>query len=632
MVARRSLAVVFITWAALPVAVSAILTHWLYQQPATVVVDFERRNEGGFISGFHGHERMEDRGFRWATAESSVRFTNLPRRSRLRIEVRLKGLRPKGMELPRVRFTANGATVFETRCDPGLVTYRFSVSLPGSSLDLGIHPEVFVPADAGRTDPRVLGVQIFSIRLEPQGGEPSGSTPTLYLGLAGAIFFSSLLAAGFSPRVAGVGSLLVMLGFTYLLRQASVRFLPYPQQVALLAGLSLLATLFLRAVLSRSGWPHASERPALLAVLVGGLLLKLAGLLYPLFVSSDADFHANRLLDVLEGQLFPTSVTQHQSPFRIPYPISLYLIAAPFGAMGLELVKVLQVVTAVADLGVSLALAYLARRFLNDARGGILAAGLYQIVPVNFYSFSSGNLTNLFGVATTVFFLTALLVLTGGGGKKWAALTFLFSLLAWTSHLGVALAAALLWPGFLGAAWLLTPGGLERQQKRRVGLAVTASVVVACLYYAGYAELFAKQASRLFGREYMTGAREVAGPLAKLAFNLPFYAGDIGAVFALIALLGAVSLLRRALESPLHGALAVWTVVSSLFLVADLFTSLELRYVLQAAPLLSLFAGSYLSQAFARGWLGRIAGLAACLYLASLGLASYRECLLLRYH
>lgn len=629
MVAPKSVAVI---WAALPAVVAGVLTHGLYSRPTVALADFEHRNEGGFISGFHGHEQMEGRGFRWTTEEAFLRFENLPARSHLRVEVRLKGLRPKGMALPRVRFTANGATVFETWCDPGLVTYRFGVSLPASSLALGIHSEVFVPAELGRNDKRVLGVQIFSVRVEPQGGEPSGRVPTAFMAVAGALLFASAIAAGFSPRLAGVGSLLLVLGFFYLLQQASVRFLPYAQQVTALSSLSFGLTLFLRGALTWAGWPHPSERPVLLAVVAGSLLLKLSGLLYPLFVSSDADFHANRLLGVLDGDLFPTSVTQHEPPFRIPYPVSLYLLAAPWAAAGLDPVKVLQVLTAVVDVAVSLALAYLARRFLRDTWGGILAAALYQLVPVNFLAFSSGNLTNLFGVAATTLFLTALLILAENSSRTWTVLSFVFSLLAWTSHLGVALAAILLWPAWLTAVFLLTPPGLERGKNRRIELAVGTSVGIALLYYAGYWGVFSAEAGRLLGREYMSGSREIVGPLAKLAFNLPFYQGQLGAVFAALAVLGAVPLLRRALDMPVNAALAAWTVVSGLFLLADLLTSLEVRYLLQAIPLLSLFAGSYLSRAFARGRLGLLAASAALAYIAVGSLASYRECLLIRYH
>ncbi|MGH9460615.1 MAG: hypothetical protein ACRD1X_05330, partial [Vicinamibacteria bacterium] len=137
MVARKALNLAL---ALLPVLIAGAATYWVYRTPSAAYVDFERRYEGGFISGFHGHERMEGRGFRWSTGHSSVRLENLPAETRLRVEVRVKGLRPRGVPLPQIRFTANGATVFETLCAPGLVAYRFGVTLRENFLELGIHP------------------------------------------------------------------------------------------------------------------------------------------------------------------------------------------------------------------------------------------------------------------------------------------------------------------------------------------------------------------------------------------------------------------------------------------------------------------------------------------------------------
>ena len=100
---------------------------------------------------------------------------------------------------------------------------------------------------------------------------------------------------------------------------------------------------------------------------------------------------ANRLLNVLEGDFFTTSVTQHDPPFRIPYPVSLYVLAAPWAAAGLERVDVLKALTALFDVGIGVVLVFLARRFLGDIRTGLLAAALYQLVPINFLAFSAGN-------------------------------------------------------------------------------------------------------------------------------------------------------------------------------------------------------------------------------------------------
>ena len=57
---------------------------------------------------------------------------------------------------------------------------------------------------------------------------------------------------------------------------------------------------------------------------------------HPVMVVSDAVFHANRLVAVAGGDLFPTSVTQHAIPFRFPYGVSFYLWLAPFAFTSLR--------------------------------------------------------------------------------------------------------------------------------------------------------------------------------------------------------------------------------------------------------------------------------------------------------
>jgi hypothetical protein len=318
MVARRAIAAVV---AVLPIFIAGALADWVYRRPSSAYVDFERGYEEGFISGFHGHEKMRGgRGFRWSTGDSRIKLENLPRQARLRVEVRIKGLRPKDVPLPRVRFSANGATVFETLCAPGLVTYRFGVTLPGNSLELGIHPDIFVPAHYGREDDRVLGVQVFSVSVEPQGGESGWTRPVGWMMLTAGLLLAAGLIAGLSLPVSSVIAIGLSVGSVYLLGQDSVRFMP----------------------------------PMLIAVLAGSLVFKLTGLFYPLLFSSDAEFHVNRLLEVLEGNFFTTSVTQHTPPFRIPYPVSLYVLAAPFAALTQDLAAVLKGLTAFADIAVGL--------------------------------------------------------------------------------------------------------------------------------------------------------------------------------------------------------------------------------------------------------------------------------------
>ena len=630
MVAPRALTAAL---ALLPLVVAGSATYCVYRQPRAAYVDFERRYENGFISGFHGHERMEGRGFRWSTGDSLVRLENLPRQTRLRVEVRVKALRPRDVPLPQLRFTANGVTVFETLSAPGLVTYRFGVTLREDSLLLGVHSDVFVPADYDREDDRVLGVQVFSVSVQPLGGELPWAAAATQMILAGALLLAAGLLAGLPIAVSSLATCLLLGGFAYLLGQDSVPFSPYPQRVAVLAAVTLAASGILRAVLSRVKWLAPTERAILTGVLAGGLLLKLAGLFYPLFFSSDAEFHANRLLEVMEGNLFTTSVTQHDPPFRIPYPVSLYVLAAPFSAVGLDTISVLKTLTALADIGVGLALAFLGARFLHDVRAGILAAAIYQLVPLNFLAFSSGNFTNLFGAAATVVFVCLLLTASRGGGSLSVVTgAFLASLIALTAHFGSFLYGGVLWLAWLAALRWVAPRGPGAGQEGRIWVATLASLAMACVYYLGYLELFTSQWSRVLSRDYATGDAATGGPLAKLFFNWAFFREQVGVVFGVVALLGAVPIVRKSGDTVFHAVAAAWIGVTGFFFLLDLTTALEVRYVLQVLPLSALCAGSFLSGAFRRGRIGRFTAWLVVGYLSVTGLRSYAYCLLERYH
>lgn len=455
--------------------------------------------------------------------------------------------------------------------------------------------------------------------------------------LGGGVLLAAGLLAGLSIGASSLMACILIGGFAYFLAQDSVLFSPYPQRVLWLAGATLVAAGLLRVVLARAKWLTPRERSVLIGVLAVGLFLKLGGLFYPLFFSSDAEFHANRLLEVLEGNFFTTSVTQHDPPFQIPYPISLYMLAAPVSYLGIDPIAVLKTVTALADFGVSFAVAFLGARFLHDTRGGILAAALFQLVPLNFLAFSAGNFTNIFGAAVTVFFLALILAATSGwsstGHTRWVlAGVLLTSLAALTAHFGTFLYGMLLWPAWLAAVLWIAPRAWEEGQEKRILLAVGASVLAACLYYLGYKDLFTSQWERVLSRDYATGAAATEGPVAKLLFNWAFFREQVGTVFALVALLGAIPVLRKGARTPFHAAVVAWLGVTGIFFLLDLTTALEVRYVLQVLPLLALFVGSFLSGAFQRGVVGRVAASLAIAYLTVVGLRSYAYCLLERYH
>ncbi|MGH9336825.1 MAG: hypothetical protein ACRD21_24050, partial [Vicinamibacteria bacterium] len=284
-----------------------------------------------------------------------------------------------------------------------------------------------------------------------------------------------------------------------------------------------------------------------------------------------------------------------------PYPVSLYVVAAPLAILGVDLVPALEITTGIFDVLISGLLMFLAWRYLDDFRAGALAGVLYQLVPMNALSFSAGNFTNLFAVAM----LTLAFVFLLASRAKAAAIS---NLVALTAHFGMLLEGLVLWP-----LWI----ALRRDSRKRIGLAIAVSFLLAGVYYLGYLDLFRSQ-----WRRALSGGGPVAGGVGA---RFALLGEQLGWVFLATAILGSTAFARRRLELG-------WLTVTHLFFGIDLFTAVEIRYWLQALPLLALFAGAYLSRAFDRGVVGKTAALVVLAYIGVVGLRILYESMVLRYH
>jgi hypothetical protein len=593
MVSRRTLIV-----AAAVGAFAFAATSFVYQKGGAILIDFERGYEGAFVDGFHPRERAEGKFFRWTDDSSFVDLRSLPPKGTIEIEARLRTIRPEGEALPNLAFTANGVTVHRAAALPGVVTYHFQLPSSASRLRLGIESETFVAAGG-----RKLGVQVLGIRLKLPEELPAFETPALWMSLSAILLLAAGLACGIPFPVAVLAALALTLPFVYLLGLEGVRFSDYPRHVALLAASTLAAAALVRAILNRLRWLHPSERSLSTAILALLLLMKMSALSYPLMLSSDADFQANRMREFLRGNWHPTSVTQHEPPFRIPYPVALFAATAPLAKAGVDLVPALEIVTGVLDVVVSGLLMFFGWRFLDDFRSGALAAVLYQLVPMNMLSFSAGNFTNLFGVAM----ITLAFVFLSASAASGAGVATLFAL---TAHFGVLLEGLVLWPLWVVLLWM-SPRPVK-DRRALLTIAVASAFVLAGIYYLGYLDLFRSQ----YGR--VTSVEDPAGVVSLASEQLGF-------VFLATAFLGSLSFLRQPLA-------AGWLAVTLLFLAVDLATGLEIRYWLQGLPLLALFSGVYLSRAFTRSTLGKAAAVAALIYIGVGGMRTFLDCMIYRYH
>lgn len=613
MVDRRALA-------ALLAAAGFVATAVVYRDARVARVDFERGYEGAFVDGFHPRERAEGRYFRWTDDASFVLLENLPSRGTLPVEARLRTVRPAGAPLPELAFTANGVTVYRVRAEPGIATYRFEIPMSSSTLRLGIESETF-EASGGRR----LGVQVLDVSIAAGGASWLG--PALWMAAASVLWFFFLSVSGLPPIPAAAGALGLEGLVVSFLGRGPVPYSGYPRQVVLLGVFALTAAGLLRFALGRLDWLHPRDRARVVAALALLLVLKIGLVTYPLMLSSDADFQANRMSELLRSHWHPTSVTQHEPPFRIPYPVSLFVTAAPLAKLGLDRVTALELTTAVFDVLVSGLLVLLAWRFFDDLRAGLLAAFLYQLVPMNGLSFSAGNFTNVFAVSMLALGFTLLVLGNADGDRRAVFGAGVAAFVALTAHFGLLLEGAVLWPLWVLGLFLLPVP--VKDVRRLTALVVVASFALAGLYYLGYWDLVAGQWERaLAGREAGGGA--AIGE--KLAYVADLLGSQVGWVFLATALLGSVAFVRRPLETPFHMTASVWLGTTALFFFVGLVSPIEIRYWLQVLPLLALGSGLYLSRALDRGGVGRIAAIAATLYIAAMGLKELQEIALLRYH
>lgn len=578
-------------------------TAALYQRHGdVVVVDIENGYDGGMISEFHNRERLGDQFFRWTKNVSYVDFRNFPKRGTLAVEARLRVRRPHGEPLPNLAFTANGTTVHNTPGLPGTVSYHFEFPAVGSHLRLGIRSDTFDPSGE-----RPLGVQVLGVNVRLPQAPLSWVVPASIMGGAALLLFAAaFIATGARLPSAGV-ALVFSGGFIYLLAQHAVRFSLYPWQVAALSALGLVVAVFARRLQKD---PRRSVTSAIAVVFI----LEMAVAFYPLTLSSDAHFQANRMLHFLEGDWHPESVTQHDPPFAIPYPVSLYAVSAPLVGLGLERATALVATTSAFDVLVSILLILLAWRFLDDVRGGVIAALLYQLVPMNPLSFSAGNFTNLFAVA----------MLTAAFAFLWTRpiVCAVFTTLALTAHFGMLLEGVILWPAWVGLAWL-GPRPVKDERKRWT-MALAVSFAIVGVYYLGYTGLITEQWGRVIAEGSSGGGGGTGGWRAT--------GSQLGWVFLAVSALGSLSLIQSRRATTFRSAALVWLGVSFLFFGVDLVSALEIRYALQALPLLALLGGLYLSNALDRGRVGKAAAWAAILYIGVMGIRTLHDVALVRYH
>ncbi len=582
-----------------------------YQVPVAFHLEVGGPHDGPYLGSFHEPEQeFPDSGvnYRWTRAQAGMRFPGLGRQP-FEVRLRLYSPRSAGPEVSPASLWLGEIPLFSTTVSPHWQVYR--LLLPPEALPAGdLFLELRTPTSRPPGEGRELGLAVDWIEVRSLGAgwtEPAWGQVGILLG---SVFLAHLLLrrCGMGHRW---GTLLLLLGsgfLGYLLgwHRLGLTLFTLPLVLLLAAGLFLTA-LFLPRLEGRPGRsPLLPVRQARLlwAILLLGFLLRLGGMLYPQFRSSDLLFHVHRAEWTWAGNLlFTANLPDVNLP--APYPPGLYIAMAPLALLPADPSLVMEVTGAALDAFCGLLLYFLARRISGRNDVALFSLLLAEAAPVTFLLFSWGNYTNMFSRTALLGALVLLIVQRPvgppGATRRSPLLLAGVFLLTLLGHF----ADSLLLVAFVVAAAALgmfTEG--RRLARWTLGALALAGAAAFFLYYSASPVWEA-----LIGGLQRVGQGE--GRLEVFLNPLPQFFSFVQPLPALLSLPG-LFLLRRArgwAVAVLGGAI----LAALLFGLGQAFYGFSTRYSLFILPVLALGTGVVLAELRGKGWAGR---LAACLLLA----------------
>jgi hypothetical protein len=562
--------------------------------------------EGAFARGLHDREIVPGRGpQRWTGERGVFRFERLPA-GPASLEVRVRGqvtplsIRANGVEvgvIPAGRFV--GRYALPEGPDHGVVVVE--IVTPGF--------------DGGDGERRGALIDRVRVLTSPPSFPPARTIAAFVI--PAAVIAGTALSAGLAPAAATLVAASVSIAEALALWTDGQLYSPYAVTLArLLVFAALVAWLAARGFERLLPGSSAGAFGALfLALVVQGIAAT-----SPVMVSSDVVFHANRLRDAAGGELFPTSVTQHATPFRIPYGVSLYALLVPLAWLGLDRVSL---VTAGAGLaGVFAAAATFGLVARRDVRLATAAVVALQLLPGTFTIYSYGNLSNAFGQAVTALFFCWW---SGGAPGGFVAGGLLLAT-AGISHLSSLIVVSVL----ALALVLARVSKVKGDPTRLSALALGGALVVA--YYARFAGLVIPQLPRLFEGGGQGRAASL-GPWDALGYQLQGIPAQFGWPALALAAVGLLVWHRsgRWRESGVERDLMLYLAAVGLLALPAVVSPLEVRYLYALGLPVAVLAAAGFQDLRARG---RATALAAWLLCAAqLGLAAFviADCVVFRY-
>lgn len=596
-----------------------------YQVRAAHVIDVGGPYDFPYLSSFHEPEPDPSKfpqaevTYRWTRERVGIALPGLGRGPWL-VRLRMQAYRPSEALAPRVELWCRGQLLVATTVAPFWQVYEVLVPpalLPDGDLRLELRAQTFRPEG----DPRDLGVTLDWIAVRPAATgwmEPAWGQVGSLVAVA---LLSYLLLRRLGLGQGWTAGLVVAVSFllAYLLACRRPWLTGFAPTLALLLGGGLVVTALVLPWIERRGvvWAESLRRRAwrrearlLWAILLLGFLLRLGGMLYPQFRTSDLTMHVHNLrYDVLPGELFFTERLPDIN-LPAPYPPGLYVALAPWTLLTDNLPVLMELAGVSLDAAAGVLLYWLARRLGKRGDVALLAVLLQQAAPVTYQIFAWGNYTNIFSRATLLMVLVVLAVGTWPrqGWRGVAVLSASFTLVL-LSHFADSLIFGLLLLATVGLA-LLSRAGRPAVPRLLVALVVAGGVVLA-LYYSAPPIWAALQ-----GGLEVLGAG--AGRSGGLLDPLPQFLGRVQAPLLLLGLPGLLLLPKAARRWPAVVLGAALLTAAAFGLGYALF-GFSSRYDYFILPVLALGAGLVLAGLRRRGWAGRLGVGLLVLYLVGNG-------------
>lgn len=545
--------------------------------------------------GFYTVETSEAGTFVWTRPHAELLLWGLDRRVDWRLTGKVMAWRPEGVPLPNLRIAIDDVVGLDEIVADGV---SLDIPLPrragstGATLTFDTAPG-FVPSPE---DPREIGIAIESMSIAPTGtgGRPlppararAGGTIALFA------IGATLVALRFPPLFILGGLVLTAWSQAWLMTRGLIPYMRYPLQaaeVALGLGLGTLLTVW---ILERiRGRTFETAARGLVAFSLTVCYLKLLVLLHPAMQIGDGIFHAHRLEYVLGGRFYFTSVDP--GGYAFPYPILLYLVAAPFSWWApdaMDQVALLRIVVTVADATAGAMLYWMVMRATSERLVAVTSVVWYHLVLMTAWIMTWGNLTNAFG---QTLFVTSLAMVVAvpveWTRRRSVALLALVAAAAMLSHpstcaiLGVVLAVT---------AILYRWRGGQDLQPAAYGVACAAglaAITAFVLYYAWFPEIYMHELNRVGAEAGVRAAAPVSAFGSRLALVPELAARYFGWPAVIVSGVGAWRVGRKDVPLRLRLLLLAWVGTCILFLLLGVLTPVDMRYHFTGFPALALMA------------------------------------------